>query len=297
MKIAFSAVLTALMFSSLWSQTALTGRREQKTDYVRPDKHSHELLERIPDYNSVINWTLGEVETEVRAPVGRILPDLGKTFSDNNARIRDELRQNLIKAMGYVRISDIFLLKEYYSMKSDVRYEIISHADRAFYYPTVQSDRHFLGRVKLSLFGKDGIARIFFRDIERQRTTKYLDPKTPDRDYFDGLIIDTITHPDFRPSILMRIFDQDGTLLYGPETVDKDALENLGVCEYTATLLHAFNSPRSGNSVFYTIPYEMRGRMKTEFILKNSEAARLFQNPKTIRSLNRSRVVVVKPVP
>ncbi len=258
------------------------------------EKTKNELVEEIPEYDSFINWTTGKVISEINIPMDEGAVNYGRYIDNNNSMVRDDLRQKLIKAMGYVRISDIFLLKDYYSMKSDVRYEIITHADRAFYYPAVQKENQFLSMVELSLYGKNGIANIFYRDLEKVELTNYIQNDSKDLEYYDGLIIDTITYKEFNPSIQMRIFDEDGVLLYGPETVAKDALEKYGVCEYTTSLNYAFNSPRSGKRVFYTIPFDITGRMNTYFVLNNKDAARLFANPRTVRFLNQSRVVVVK---
>ena len=243
----------------------------------------------------MIDWSGGKVHTEVKIPAGDTIPNIGKYLNNNTALIKDELRQNLIKAMGYVRISDIFLLKDYYAMKSDIRYEIISYADRAFYYPMLEKGGNYTGMVELNLYGKDGIAGIFFRDLERITPTNYIREDSQDLEYFDGLIIDMINYKEFNPSIQLRIYDQDDNLLYGPETVDKDALEKQGVCEYTATLKQAFNSPRSGSHIFYITPYEIKGRMNTYIVLNNKDAARLFASPRTVKLLNQGRVVVVKP--
>lgn len=261
------------------------------------EKERFELLEDIPDYESSINWTTGKVRTELHFPLSESSPNMGRTVNNNNARIRDELRQSLIKAMGAVRISDLFLLKDYYSMKSDVRYEIIALADRAFYYPLVQRNNEIIGIAELDLYGKNGIASIFNRDIDRLdniASSNYLPVmnQNPDEDYFDGVVIDADS--TFNPSLQMRIYDEAGVLLYGPETVDKAVLDQKGVCEYVTTLRAAFNSERIGSKVFYTIPFQITGRMNTSFVLNNKDAVRLFGNPKTRKLLNQGRVVVVK---
>ncbi len=258
------------------------------------EKVKYELVENIPDYDSLINWTTGKVISQIDNLMSESPVNYGRYVDNNYSEVRDELRQKLIKAMGYVRISDIFLLKDYYTMKSDVRYEIIAHADRAFYYPAIQQSGHFLGLVELNLYGKEGIAGIFYRDIEKVALTNYVQKDSKNMEYFDGLIIDTMTYKEFNPSIQMRIYDEDGILLYGPETVDKDALENYGVCEYTTSLSYAYNSPRSGTHIFYTIPYSITGRMNTYLVLNKKDAARLFANPRTVKFLNQSRVVIVK---
>lgn len=263
----------------------------------KEDKTRADLIEKIPQFNSVINWTTGEIFTEVEQPVTGVTPNLGKTVIRNESEIRENLRLNLMKAVGFVRISDIFQLKEYYAIRGEMRHEITTKVEKAFYYPTVMADGKFTGRVKLDLYGRDGIAEIFFRDIERvPQTNQAADEKKITED-FDGLILDTVLFPQFNPSIQFRIYNEDGVLLYGPETVDKEIMKKIGVCEYTTSLSNAFLSPRSGHRIFYAIPQEVRGRMNTYLVLKNSDAEKLFGNPRTARALNQSRVVIVKPLP
>ncbi len=287
----FSCLIILLFISTQIFQAA----QRNKSDYWdKEEKQKIDLVEEVPDYNSIIDWTTGKVRTEVSITINEENPNIGKIVNNYDSLIKDELRQNLIKAMGYVRISDLYLLKDYYSIKSDVRYEIISYADRAVYYPMIQKGKTVLGMVELSLFGKNGIANIFFRDFEKKELTNYVQSETKEVEYFDGLIIDTLTYKDFNPSIQMRIFDEDGILLYGPETVDKIYLEKYGVCEYTTSLNYAFQSPRCGERIFYTIPYDITGKMNTSFILNNKDAARLFASPKTIKNINQSQVIVVK---
>jgi hypothetical protein len=258
------------------------------------DAEKTDLIEKVPDYNSIIDWTAGIVRTEISLPIKEDSPNIGKIINDYESQLRDELHQNLIKAMGYVRVSDLYLLKDYYSIKSDVRYEIISYADKAVYYPVIEKEKTVSGIAELAIFGKNGIASVFFRDLEKKELTNYIQPDSINTEYFDGLIIDTLSYGNFNPSIQMRIFDEDGVLLYGPETVDKVYLEKLGICEYTTSLNRAFMSPRCGERIFYTIPFGLTGKMNTSFILNNQDAARLFANPKTVRKINQSQVVVVK---
>ncbi len=287
----FSLFLTGFLFifnSSYYAQNTAT------ETWNSASNSKSDLVENIPDYNSIIDWTAGIVRTEISIDIKEDSPNIGKIINDYESQVRDELRQNLIKAMGYVRVSDLYLLKDYYSIKNDVRYEIISYADKAVYYPMIEKEKTVYGIAELSIFGKNGIAAVFFRDLEKKELTNYVQPETKDTEYFDGLIIDTLSYKEFNPSIQMRIFDEDGILLYGPETVDKSYLEKLGICEYTTSLYNAFISPRSGERVFYTIPFSLTGKMNTSFVLNNQDAARLFANPKSVKKINESQVIVVK---
>lgn len=254
-----------------------------------------ELVEAIPEYQSTINWSTGKVRTEVDLPASRVIPNIGKYMNNYSTEVREELRQNLIKAMGYVRVSDLFLLKDYYSMKNELRYEIIAFSDRAFYYPPIETKGRFRGIVELGLFGKSGLANLFYRDIDKAPLTNYIQSETGGMEYFDSIVIDTVVHDGFQPSIAMRIWDQDGVLLYGPETVDREALEEKGICEYTTSLTSALSSKRAGTKMFYIVPYALKGRMQTDFVLHNRDAARLFANPQTLKQIRQARVIVVVP--
>lgn len=287
-KIMFSGMF--LLFCSF-----LFGAKSSDFLWDQEERSRFEYIEEIREYQSFINWTTGKVHTEISVPESGRSPNVGRFVSENQSYVRDELRQNLIKAMGSVQISDLFQLKDYYSRMSDVRYEIISYADRAYYYPVMRRGSRFIGVVELELFGKNGIASIFNRDLERYRLTNYIKTGEESREYFDGLVIDTMNFPDFQPSLQMRIYDEDGVLLYGPETMEPEALQKRGVCEYTTSLIYAFNSTRSGSRVFYTLPYKLSGRSGTYLVINNKDAARLFASQRTVNYLNQGNVVVVKP--
>jgi hypothetical protein len=254
-----------------------------------------DVTESIPEYSSVINWSTGKVRTEVDLPAESVIPNIGKYMNNYSTEVREELRQDLIKAMGYVRVSDLFLLKDYYSMKNELRYEIISYSDRAFYYPPIENGGRFRGVVELALFGKNGLANLFYRDIDKAPLTNYVQQSAKNAEYYDSLLVDTVVHENFQPSFEMRIWDQDGVLLYGPETVRNDVLMEKGICEYTASLSQALASKRAGKRMFYIVPYSLKGKMQTDLVLHNRDAARIFANPMTLDYLNQARVIVVVP--
>lgn len=261
-----------------------------------PDDNSHELLEEIADYDSVINWSTGKVLTEATLSISYDDANIGRQFSKYTAEINTELKQKMLDALGYLRISDLYLLKDYYNRQSDLRYEIVATAENAFFYPPIIDEDECYGLVQLDLFGEEGLANLFYRDLYKSEQDTYLiEDIDEDTDYFDGLIIDMIACPEFMPSIQMRILDEDGNVLYGPETVVEDKLTELGVCEFTTSLRYAFSSDRVGNQIYYVMPLEVTGMYSNEIVLDNADAARLFSNPLTLSNLNQSQVIIVKP--
>ncbi len=281
--IALSAVPAAAMeWDSIWSDTV----------------RDYEVIEKITNLESIINWTTGRVLTEMSVNVRYNDPNIGRQFHDYSTMMRDSLRSRLIEALGYLRIDSIFLLKDYYSRRDYMRYEIIANVDHAFYYPPIVNRNRFYGAIALDFYGENGLANLFFRNINRAPLKKYVQPvETEDTEYYDGLIVDMYLFARFQPSMFFRIYDQDGILLYGPETVDPQALKARGVCLFTSDLDYAFRSPRVGKNLFYIMPLTTRGNMNTEIVIHDEDAARLFANPKTVETLNQSRVVVITPKP
>ncbi len=283
----YSLILLFFGWFSLFSES-------RRFIWDKKDKEKFELIEEVPEYDGFINWTSGKVQCSMDMPADKAIPNLGKYLNNNFTYMKDELKQKLIKVMGYVRVSDLFLIKDYYSMKNQLRYEIISFADRAFYLPPVQKKDRFLGMVELELYGKDGVANLFYDSLEEVEVTNYILKESKELEYFDSLVVDTLIYKEFNPSLFMRVYDEDGVQLYGPETIDREILKKHGVCEYTTTLTHAFNSSRSGNRVFYTFPYAIKGIMKTDLVLHNKDASRLLASPRTQKFLRHGKVIVVK---
>lgn len=262
----------------------------------KTDDADYHYIESIEDYNSEINWTTGKVTTEVTMSITYNDPNIGRQFTEYNATIREQLRENLLSALGYLRISELFYLNDYYSRQSDIRYDIVANVENAFYYPPIINLNQYYGMVELDIFGEDGMANLFYQDIDKTSVTKYINYLADEEDeYYDGLIIDTISFTDYNPSIEMRIVDEDGEVLYGPETVDDDYLEEYGVCEYTTKLSHAFSSDRIGENIYYVMPIDIEGSLNTKIVIANSDAEKLFSNPDTIEQLKQGKVVVVKP--
>ena len=255
---------------------------------------SYEVREIIPEHNSIINWTSGIVFTVSSVLVKESEANVGKYFDYYYSVVREALHKDLLKAIGSLRISDVFYLKDYYAMKSDLRYEIVDNVNNAVYYPTIQKGSRFYGLVELKIFGENGLANLFYRRYQKTTVTKYVNESTDDAEYYDGLIIDTKEFPEFQPSIELRIYDQDGALLYGPETVNSRVLEDKGICFYTTGLSEAFRSKRVGYRLFYTMPYAVSGNHNSSIILHNKDAKKLLANSRTLSFLTNGNLVIVK---
>lgn len=258
---------------------------------------STEVVQSISTYSSVINWTQGKLRSEVRIPFSpNASPNVGKTRAQIEGEVKAELRNRLVKAMGYIQISDIFLLRDYYSLQSQIRNELLEYVNTAFYYPLIQEGNAIKGIAEMNFFGPQGISQVFFRDIGRISLSNFIQ-KQRDLPWYDGVIVDMFLYSQFLPSLQFRIYDEDNTLIYGPEVVDEGVLFQKGVCEYVGSLGAAFQSERIGTKLFYVVPVAMRGRNPTEVVISRNDAKKLLANSRTHESLRAGRVVVVKPNP
>lgn len=256
-----------------------------------------EVIQVFPAYQSVINWTKGKIRCEVWVPFSpNISPNIGKTRAQIENEVRNELRDKIVKVMGYVRISDLFLLRDYYSLQSQIRSELLEKVNYAFYYPLLQEKNQVKGIAELDFFGPKGIAEVFFREREKISLVSYIQ-KQRDVPWYDGVIVDMFWYTQFLPSLYFRIYDEKGNLIYGPEVVEEAILINQGVCEYVASLGAAFQSRRLGTKIFYVVPLSVRGRNPTEVVISQKDAKKLLANAKTHEALKAGRVVVVKPNP
>ncbi|URA10984.1 hypothetical protein [Thermospira aquatica] len=258
---------------------------------------SVEVVQSIPEYQSFINWTQGKIRSEVKLPyTPNADANIGKTRAKIESEIREELRERLMKTMGYIQISDIFLLRDYYSLQTQIRNELIEAANHAFYYPLVQEKGFMKGMAELDFFGPKGIAQIFFRDRNRISLSNYIRNQR-DILWYDGIVIDVFLYPQFLPSLQFRVYDEDDNLIYGPEVVDDTVLMERGVCQYVASLVAAFQSQRIGNRIFYVVPIAIKGRNPTEVVISRRDARKLLAHAQTHNALRSARVVVVKPNP
>jgi hypothetical protein len=256
---------------------------------------ANEVIQKIPSSTSAINWTEGKVRCEIRIPyTDNASPNIGKTLAQIGSEIRTQLRSQLIKAMGYVRVSDIFLLRDYYSLQNQIRNELLETVEHAFYYPLVQEKGFMKGVAELDFYGENGIAPVFFRDMSKVSLTNFIQ-NSRDLLWYDTIIVDTFLYPEFLPSLHFRIYDTEGNLIYGPEVVSESVLQKKGVCRYVASLSAAFQREERGSKIFYVVPVGMRGKTPTEIIISKNDARKLLANAKTHETLRAGRVLVVKP--
>ncbi len=252
------------------------------------------MIEQIPGLDAEIDWTRGILR--VKAEVFSSIPqaNIGRFYDGIQNELIELLQSRLSKAVTFVKLSKDFSVYDYYNAYPEIRFEILSCMEKATYYPNIKEGNKFKGVAELFLFGKDGIIAIFFKNLQRKSVTNYI-IETKDLEYFDTLVVDVLAFKNFSPSLATRIYDEDGLLLYGPETIEYENFIKNGPCLYTRSLAYAFSSPRTGKRIFYTMPKRITGELNTDIVLFNSDAAKLFANRRSINYINQGNVIIVKP--
>ncbi|MGC8765621.1 MAG: hypothetical protein ACP5QT_07020 [Brevinematia bacterium] len=257
-------------------------------------EETQNLVEEIPAFDAEIDWTSGILRAKITIPSSQSEANIGRFYDRVQNEVNEALQSRLNKAIGVVRLSRDFKASDYYNAYPEIRYEVYSHLENARYYPVVKDGNSFKGMAELFLYGKDGILGIFFKNLQKRDVTNYID-EMKDLEYFDTLVIDMLLFKDFSPSVAPRIYDEDGLLLYGPETMDYESFLKNGGCLFTRSLSYAFSSQRTGKRVFYTMPKGITGMLNTDIVLFNSDAARLFASRRSIKYINQGNVIIVKP--
>ncbi|MEJ5284668.1 MAG: hypothetical protein WHS77_06405 [Brevinematales bacterium] len=256
--------------------------------------NSKNLIENISSIDAEIDWTDGVIRIKASIPYTPRTQNIGRLFNEINNDISENLKGKILKALGVVKVSDNYYIKDYYNAYSDKRYQITEFVEKTVFYPTVKDKNEYKGSAELKLFDKESIVDIFFQNIKKVEPTNYLD-LSKDLEYYDTLVIDLSPYPDFSPSLAPRIYDEDGNLVFGPETVDYEIFKKTGLCFYTKTLSSAFSSPRTGKRIFYTMPKMIKGELNTDIVIFNEDAKKLLSNRKTLSYLKNCNVIIVKP--
>ncbi|MCX7821137.1 MAG: hypothetical protein N2258_05615 [Brevinematales bacterium] len=252
------------------------------------------LIENVSSIDAEIDWTEGVVRINTKIPYTPKTQNIGRIFDEINNEINDNLKSKVIKVLGGIKVADNYFVKDYYNAYTEKRYKLLEFVEKTVFYPSVKKNSEYQGSAELPLYGKDSIIDIFFQNLKKVEPTNYID-FSKDLEYYDSVVIDLSPYPDFSPSLAPRIYDEDGVLVFGPETVDYEIFKKTGLCFYTKSLTAAFSSPRTGKRVFYIVPKDVKGELNTDIVIFNEDSKKLLSNRKTLTYLRNCNVIIVKP--
>lgn len=255
-----------------------------------------------------INWTTGWIKAGgLGVPPPQAGPSQAKEMAERAAYI--VALRNLAEIVNGVRV-DAETVVENYLVKSDTIKTQVSGFIRGA--QKVKSDLEPDGSVRMlvrmPLWGSDSLITAFTH--EKSVRPQKLPSEPPTQGGATGLVIDA-RGLGAKPAFFPLLLDEQGTVVYGPETVDPSVAEKEGLVEYhtlpkDANLSSLFGEhmsvirpvritapPRQGPRPLKIKGFNKAGSLKTNILISSEDAKKIRDNPSLMAALRKSKVVVV----
>lgn len=266
--------------------------------------HSGHYIAR-PQKDVIVDWSAGYLSARATVDLKKIVydersPDFGKpwtamSLTDARSTARrsaserasemlmktlEDLPLDLGKTLGQRAGRDEGLNQRIGAIQSLF---IVKSENTGEGYVSVEMAIPFYGRDGLmSLVADSGAQSIEIPEI----------PSDTFRDNITGIIIDLTEFPEFRPTLLPKIFSDQGRFLYGAESVLVRTVIKRGLVAYHTTPEAAKKDPRAGVNPYYLYASSARDG---GIYLDSSEVTRLLSSPQARRALRSAQVIFVLP--
>ncbi len=117
---------------------------------------------------------------------------------------------------------------------------------------------------------------------------------SPAPEQYTGLIVD-MRGIEFRPALAPRIFSEDGRLIYGPEFLSRRAGIERGIAGYARSLSDTELKARTGKRPLHIVALESMGHYRTDAVIAEEDAMKIFDHPTTLKNLRKAKVVFLIP--
>jgi len=236
-----------------------------------------------------INWTEGWIEASGQAvpPKGVENPAQGKLLAQRGAVV--DLQRNLLEAVKGVRVDSKTTLNDFMA-HDQVRTEVSGfirgvRIEKASWDGQIFTVR---GRVRLEDVRRALAAVVVVKvrrvpvpprfggrrmtEPEAERQIERPDPVR--RGGYTGLVIDCRRVP-LIPSLMFRVVDESGRVVYGLENVDRERFLASGLCEYQSNLGYAVGQPRVADRSMVIRAIRTVGPRNVDIVIPNSAASRI----------------------
>jgi hypothetical protein len=260
------------------------------------------LLEPFPasarEYTEVfhsgkIDWLHGIAETTVTTVLSakQLRSDRARTQAANDAL--ESARQSLLDLVGRIKIDSRTSIKDLLSQAEILRdrlQELVRNLP-------VQSVRYRgKGRVELSLaVALSGTLSELLLPQDIRTIESIQQPKTPTQtgeQGYTGLVVDCLG-VSVKPAMVPKIFDEDGQLVYGPPYISREHAVKRGVAGYLRDVDGAQMDERVGPRPLIVKGIKTAATGPSDFIISNSDAARIRETASNLKWLQRCKVLIV----
>lgn len=284
-------ICTFCLSSSLMYSQLKPGTFSEYSD----DKASVDMIESLPEYYSTINWTKGIVITDYSIPITYNDLNIGRNMGDLLDQLKEKIIQFTTGAVIKIRVSAIFSFNYFFQNNEVIRFKVLSILYSLPVENSVVKDSTMFGRVTVPLFGPNSLTEPLYQNIRLKEVTNYLTKETAGTQNYDTLIIDMVMFPQFKASLMPRILDHKGEVVYSIETIEPEVLSDKGPVQFVTSITEALSHPMRGDKVAYILPKSTIGSSSSDIALFEEDVRRIFGQQRTINQLKKGRVIIIIP--
>ena len=129
-------------------------------------------------------------------------------------------------------------------------------------------------------------------DMKEHKPASFSKKAAPQDEVYTGLVIDG-RGLQARPAMSPKIFDENGSEVYGTLIVNKNYAMQQGICGYARDLTAAQSNARVTNSPLTVKAVRAQGAGMSEFVISNEDAKLIRSAKQNLAFLQKCRVMVV----
>ena len=259
------------------------------------NKESVDMIESLPEYYSTINWTKGILVTDYSIPITYNDRNIGRNMGDLLEQLKEKIIQFTTGAVIKIRVSSVFTFNDFFQNNESIRFKVLSILYSLPIKNSIIKDSTMFGKVTVPLFGTNSLTEPLYQNIRFKEVTNYLTRETAGTQNYDTLIIDMVMFPQFKASLMPRILDHKGEVIYSIETVEPEILNDNGPIQFVTSITEALNHPMRGNKIAYILPKSTVGSSSSDIALFEEDVLRIFGQQRTINKLKKGKVIVIVP--
>jgi len=257
-----------------------------------------------------VNWTKGRIMASGIGVPNMDLPLVASKETAKRAAIIVAQR-NLLELINGIRVDSETLVQNFL-VKSDKIQTQVSGLIKGAKIESLEEYSHGGVEVTLSmpLWGNTSLESALSENSQPKRTPS---PQSGFGEEYTGIIIDA-RKLGLKPAIYPKIIEENGQIIYGPQTPAKQALESQGFVQYeTIPTSHMERMAWPGEEPFWVFPIEnaapvpsrvgrsplrikgleKQGTLKTNVIISKEDADKIKRTPSLLKALQKANLVII----
>ncbi len=110
---------------------------------------------------------------------------------------------------------------------------------------------------------------------------------------YSGVVIDCRIHTNFRPAIGLKIYSENGEIVYSPAFTKKQYFIQKGHVTYFSKPIANLIKKTVGDNFLYLIPKALKGSNNSGIVLYDEDIDKLISSQKTRNNLKECKVVII----